>query len=147
MYERILVPVDGSTTSTKGLHEAIKLARGHQAKLRLVCIANDPNVALAEAAYPSAELWQRVREDCEAVLAQAKQPVVAAGLAVEACLLEAPTNVVGELIVEQAEQWPADLIVMGTHGRRGIGRLLLGSAAEFVLRRVSVPVLLVRDAS
>ena len=51
---------------------------------------------------------------------------------------------VGAAIVEYAEQWPADLIVIGTHGRRGIRRLAMGSDAEFVIRTTPVPVLLVR---
>jgi nucleotide-binding universal stress UspA family protein len=50
------------------------------------------------------------------------------------------------MIVEQAEQWPADLLVMGTHGRRGLRRLALGSDAEMVVRGARVPVLLVRGS-
>ena len=51
---------------------------------------------------------------------------------------------VGAVIAKYAEQWPADLIVLGTHGRRGIRRLVMGSDAEYVVRTARVPVLLVR---
>jgi nucleotide-binding universal stress UspA family protein len=63
---------------------------------------------------------------------------------VESVLLETSTDNTGPLIVGQAKDWPADIIVMGTHGRRGIGRVVLGSEAEYVVRHTPVPVLLVR---
>jgi nucleotide-binding universal stress UspA family protein len=59
-------------------------------------------------------------------------------------LLDDLVSRVSEVVVEQAKVWRADLIVLGTHGRRGVGRFLLGSDAEQVARTASVPVLLVR---
>ena len=63
----------------------------------------------------------------------------------ETVFVESIGRPASEIIVEQAKFWPADVIVMGTHGRRGINRLLMGSDAELVLRRSPVPVMLVRE--
>ncbi len=144
MYERILVPVDGSDTSTRGLLEAIRLAQGRSAKLRLLHVVNLSDVALAQTAYSSDDIRQRLREEGDLVLQQAATQAREAGADAEATLIETPINNVGEVIVGQANEWPADIIVMGTHGRRGLSRMILGSAAEFVLRHTQVPVLLVR---
>ena len=145
MYERILVPVDGSETSTRGLSEAVKLAQGQPAKLRLLHIVNLSDLVLAQAAYPSDEARKRLREEGQLALEQGATRAREGGLHAEATLLETPIGNVGELIVQQANEWPADLIAMGTHGRRGLSRMLLGSAAEFVVRHTRVPVLLVRS--
>jgi nucleotide-binding universal stress UspA family protein len=67
------------------------------------------------------------------------------GVAVETVLLGARGNRVADLIVKQAKKWHADLIVLGTHGRRGVARVLMGSDAEIVVRETPVPVLLVRS--
>jgi nucleotide-binding universal stress UspA family protein len=147
MYERILVPVDGSETATRGLQEAIKLAQGHHAKLRLLHVVNLSEVAVVEAAYPSGELAQRLRQAGEVTLKQALSWTRQSGLESEAIVLETPIDNTGELIVRQANEWPADIVVMGTHGRRGLSRMVLGSSAEFVLRRTQVPLLLVRSPS
>jgi nucleotide-binding universal stress UspA family protein len=144
MYARILVPVDGSATSKAGLQEAIRLAHGQKTTLCLLCIASDAHIALAQAAYASEQLWIRLREEGAAILKDAERAVQDHGMECERVLLEAASNNVGELIVRQAQDWHAELIVMGTHGRGGVGRMILGSAAEFVLRHAQVPVLMVR---
>jgi nucleotide-binding universal stress UspA family protein len=136
--------VDGSQTARGGLREAIKLAQGFQVTLRLLCIVNEAELTLAEAAYPNAELLDQLRQAGSAVLKDAEIEARAAGLNLESVLLDTSTNIAGELIVQQAKEWPCELIVMGTHGRRGLHRVVLGSSAEFVLRHTPVPVLLVR---
>jgi nucleotide-binding universal stress UspA family protein len=146
MYRNILVPVDGSDTSTHGLHEAIKLAKASHARLQLVHVVNTAVYAL-EYAAASAELDnvpQRLRDYGEAALNQAEDFVRQNGLQSESVLLETLHDNTGELIVKQAKDWPAEVIVMGTHGRRGLARLVLGSNAEYVVRHTPVPVLLVR---
>jgi len=146
MYRNILVPVDGSETSTSGLLEAIKLAQVGSARLKLVNVVNTAVVAMEyAAAFAELEdLPQRMREEGEAVLKRAQEVVRQNGLQAEVLLLGTTIDDVGELIVNQAKEWPADVIVMGTHGRRGLARLVLGSIAEYVLRHTPVPVLLVR---
>ena len=146
MYERILVPVDGSATATRGVREAVRLAGGQAARICLLYVTNDANMAMAESAYPTEELWKHIRADGEAVLKEARDIVVAAGGSAETLLLDARVGVVGALIVDQARSWHADVIVMGTHGRRGLGRMIVGSTAVYVLRHTDVPMLLVRHA-
>jgi nucleotide-binding universal stress UspA family protein len=146
MYSKILVPVDGSAPSMLGLQEAIRLAKGCGASLRLVRVVNE--FILADAAYVPSVYYERLieplREMGRKILEDANATVRQQRLESQTELLETVGGRVADLIVEQAKQWPADLIVMGTHGRRGLSRLALGSDAEMVLRTSPVPVLLVR---
>jgi nucleotide-binding universal stress UspA family protein len=149
MYQRILVPVDGSPTSLRGLEEAIGLARLVGGRLRLIHAVDELSVALGGsggfmAAAP--DTFHLLRQGGEQVLASAKARVEAAGLTVDTVLDDTLGGRVCDLVARHAQQWPADLIVIGTHGRRGVGRLLMGSDAEQVLRLAPVPVLLVRAA-
>jgi nucleotide-binding universal stress UspA family protein len=148
IYAKILVPVDGSPTSAKGLQEAIKIAKALGSQLRLVHIVDEliinNSVAGGSGLY-SGDLIESLREGGKKALADAEALVRRSGLEPEAILLETIGGPSAHLIVAQAKEWPADLIVMGTHGRRGVRRLALGSDAEQVLRTSSIPVLLVRD--
>jgi nucleotide-binding universal stress UspA family protein len=143
MYEKILVPVDGSSTSDLGLAEAIKLAQLTRAKLVLVHIVDMIAVSAAPPAQ-AAGLVEAMREAGEEVLARNRLTAEKAGVATESFRLESMSHRVSQLVVEEAGRRNADLIVMGTHGRRGVGRMLLGSDAEQVVRSAPVPVLLVR---
>ncbi len=146
MYQRILVPVDGSATSNCGLQEAVRLARLTHGRLRLLHVIDDLSFALVMDAYAGyAGDWHKVlHEDGVRTLAQARATVEAAGIEVDAVLHDNLTGTVYERVTAEASRWPADLIVVGTHGRRGLGRLVLGSSAEHILRYAPVPVLLVR---
>jgi nucleotide-binding universal stress UspA family protein len=143
MYQHILVPVDGSATSNLGLDEAIKLARLSGGRLRLLHILDDlPFVTGLE--YCTADLLGLLREGGEEILASAKARVEASGIGVECVLSETYGGRVCEIVADQSRLFGADLIVIGTHGRRGIGRLVIGSDAEQIVRVATVPVLLVR---
>lgn len=146
MYRRILVPVDGSAPSTLGLAEAIKLATDSGASLRLVCVVNE--VIMTDPEYvptlPLELMIELLREAGNKILAQAAASARKQGIEAQTALLETVGGRVADLIVADAKQWRADLIVMGTHGRRGLHRLALGSDAEMVLRSSPVPVLFVR---
>ncbi len=145
MYKKILVPVDGSETSLLGLQHAILLAKDQKAALRLLHVVHDFLVAGGHgAAVYTSELRKNLRERGEEVLQDAAGIARQQGVEVETKLVETPAGSVGAMIVEHAEGWPADLIVLGTHGRRGIRRLVMGSDAEYVVRTTPVPVLLVR---
>jgi nucleotide-binding universal stress UspA family protein len=147
MYQRILVPIDGSPTSNRGLDEAIQLARLTGASLRLIHVVDEMTFATGFETYAAyaGDVIPMMRQAGEEILALGKARVAAAGLdKVETQLLESFAVRVWELVVEQAQDWKADLIVIGTHGRRGMGRLLMGSDAEQILRMAPVPVLLVR---
>jgi nucleotide-binding universal stress UspA family protein len=95
----------------------------------------------------SANVVEKLRENGWAHLSEAESLVRRHGLEPESRLLEALGSPAGEEIVRHAKDWPADIIVMGTHGRRGIRRIVMGSDAELVLRTSPVPVLLVRSSS
>jgi len=146
MYMTILVPVDGSATANAGLAEAIRLGRLTGATLRLLHVADlRPYASGYDASIGyTGDLIERVRESGLAVLKEAEAQVRAAGLAVQTQLIETFSARASDLIVDQANTCGAELVVIGTHGRRGIQRLMLGSDAEQVLRQSPVPVLLVR---
>jgi len=146
MYQRILVPVDGSTTSTLGVDEAIKLAKLTGASLRLIHVVDalTMTTGLVPYAYYSGEVPPRAKEVGEQILEQARTRVAASGVKVDTFLFDSLLPRVSETVIEQAKAWNADLIVIGTHGRRGVGRVLLGSDAEQIVRMAPVPVLLVR---
>ena len=145
MYKQLLVPVDGSEASMLGLAEAIKIAKSDGAKLHLVHVVDElvPFGADISAKYLE-EFIAALRAQGEEVLAKAKRTVFEQALKAEAVLLETIGGRAADQIVEHAKQCQADLIVMGTHGRRGLRRLTLGSDAELVVRSSPVPVLLVR---
>ena len=145
MYKKILVPVDGSEPSRLGLAEAIRLAKDQKAALRLLHVVHDFLVAGGHgAAVYTGQLRKELREQGEKILKDAADIARQQGVDAETKLMETPAGSVGTMIVEDAENWPADLMVLGTHGRRGIRRLVMGSDAEYIVRTTPVPVLLVR---
>ena len=146
MYQRILVPVDGSPHSNRGLAEAIAIARLTGGRIRLVHVIDEPFVAVGVdgAMCGAADIFALVREGAQRVLADASETVKTAGVPVDDEVCDSFSGRLCDLVVQAAKHWPADLIVIGTHGRRGVGRMLLGSDAEQILRLSPVPVLLVR---
>lgn len=147
MYKKILVPVDGSATAKRGLDEAIRLAKAGGGTIRLVHVVDELVVVDPEVPVYYQAMIESLRESGKATLAKSEAAVKAQGIPVETVMLETMGVRAADLIVEQASQWPADLIVMGTHGRRGLRRVVLGSDAELVIRHTTVPVLLLRSES
>ena len=146
MYQRILVAVDGSATSDLGLAEAIKLARMTKGRLRLLHVIDELSLGYGLDVYGAGPVdWlSTLRKTGADQLERGKATASAAGVEAEAVLHESFSGSLAETVAAQASSWPADVIVVGTHGRRGIGRLVLGSDAEKILRSATVPVLLVR---
>jgi nucleotide-binding universal stress UspA family protein len=146
MYQRILVPLDTSSTAQCGLREAIRLVADQKARLLILHVVDD-FTTLVE--VPSAgvydELIRKLRQAGLDALAKARHLAEEASVHTETLLREVTGKRVAEVIVDQCKQHACDLIVMGTHGRRGLGRLTMGSDAEEVVRTTTVPVLLVRD--
>lgn len=141
MYKRIMVPVDGSATSQAALRHAVALAKEQQAELRLVYILERIQAWGPEG---QVDLENVLRDSGKAVLAEAAANAATSGLPVESEIVDAGTQRIARCIADHAEELKADLIVMGTHGRRGIDLLILGSVAEGVMRTARTPVLLVR---
>lgn len=148
MYKNILVPIDGSPTSKKALDEAVQLARLTGGRIHVLHVV-DLYVAAtgfeAAGAYMN-DLRPVLVQSGEELLAKAKADVESSGVTVETEVFESVSQRVSEIIVERAKSLAADLIVLGTHGRRGIERIVMGSDAEQVVRTAPVPVLLVRHA-
>lgn len=145
MYQRILVPINGSSTSERALQESIKLADG-KAQVRLVYVLEEI-MPIGTEGYDfvnNAALQKAARKAAEQILAEAAEKVQQSGAQVEITLLDDQGQGVVDAINNEALNCAADLIVIGTHGRTGLTRLLLGSIAEGVVRESSVPVLLIR---
>jgi len=145
MYSRILVPVDGSAPSECGLREAIRLATAMHSTLVVLHVVNEFPILMdpiATADYNA--VFEALRRAGEEIVAKATKTVADASLACEASIVDALSGSASDTIVEQVSARHCDLVVMGTHGRRGMKRLALGSDAEVVVRRSPVPVLLVK---
>jgi len=145
MYRKILVPVDGSKTAVLGLREAIRLAKDQRAKVRLIHVV-DESLALrvVEAGADMTPLLNALVKDGRAIIERTRRLAKKLGVDAETACYESVAGRAADAILDEAKKWRADLIVMGTHGRRGVNRMLLGSDAELVVRRATVPVLLVR---
>jgi nucleotide-binding universal stress UspA family protein len=145
LYRRILVPIDGSDTAERGLQEAIGLAKAFDSSLVLLSVVEYYPMMMEMA---TATTWEQITTDLRShhqqVLERAHDAAKAAGVASEAHLEDAAASRVCDVIVDQAREHQCDLIVMGTHGRRGIEHALVGSDAERVIRMAPCAVLLVR---
>lgn len=142
LFKKILVPIDGSQTASKALDYALKLAQADQAEVRLVyCI--DELSLLSNHEY-SGEIAQLARENGHKVLESGMALASTAKVKADTRLIDRVGQRLGESVADAAGEWGADLVVLGAHGRRGIGRVLLGSGAEQVMRMSPVPVLMVR---
>ena len=144
MFKRILVPVDGGKASTAGLRTALALARERKARLRLVHLAQIVAAPPMADGYPVAQLYDAIRQTGERLLARSVRLCAQQGIKCETKMYVAIAERASDVILEDARKWRPDLIVMGTHGRRGLRRFALGSDAEQVVRAATVPVLLVR---
>lgn len=145
MYSRILVPTDGSPTAQRGLEEAIALARMLGASLRILHVVEARRV-LSEfnGTVPPEQLIADWRAAGEKHVDAATRRAREAGANATGAVRCDPGLRVFEIIVDEARASEAGLIVMGTHGRRGLQRMALGSDAEMVVRDSPVPVLLVK---
>ncbi|TEG78842.1 universal stress protein [Pseudomonas aeruginosa] len=150
MYDRILVAVDGSPVSDRALEEAIKLAGLSGGKLRVITIVDSPLRHLPDYAvyYNPEPLREAALKAADDVLAKAREKVEASnveGATFDRVCQERASEEIAERIELETQASDADVVVMGTHGRRGMRRLMLGSVAEGLIRVASRPVLLVRD--
>jgi nucleotide-binding universal stress UspA family protein len=141
-YRRILVAVDGSPTSNKALVAALQMARDSEGRVRLVHVIDE--LAFVTGFEYSGEVLNAVREGAQKLLAEAADIARASGVTYETHLVDAPGVRLGMAVADEARRWEADLVVLGTHGRRGFDRWVMGSGAEQILRFATVPVLVIR---
>lgn len=146
MYRRILVPVDGSATSKLGLRHALGLAKDQHARMRVLNVVDEMALVPMMDGYPAdmTVILESMREVGNKAVEEGGMLAKRANVKADTATVDSRGRVVSDVILEQARKFHADLIVMGTHGRRGLNRLILGSDAERVLREAPVPVLLVR---
>lgn len=142
MIQRILVPLDNSPVGEQALPMAVALARRLGAALRLVHVATpvlpSPGRVISIPTDLADELKDRARELIDAIAARVLHQT---GLSAEAELLDGP---VVEALESEATAWPCDLVVMTTHGRGPLARAWLGSVTDALVRRLIVPILVVR---
>jgi len=147
MYKRLLVALDRTATSKLGLEHAAALARLSGATVVLLHVLESfRHVSGFESPKVYAEeVLPRMRAKGQELLDEAAAPLIEQGIDVETVLLEGSDERVAELIARRAREAGVDLVILGTHGRRGVNRLLLGSDAEHVARIAPAPVMLVRQ--
>lgn len=149
MYSNIICAIDGSELSTKALHQALALASRTGGKVTAVTItessviiAPGADMMMIDTSSVIAELEAAKAESAKRILADAEEAASASGVPLAA--RHVANNPAAEGILMAAQDIGADLIVMGSHGRRGLGRLLLGSQAAEVLAHAKVPVLVIK---
>lgn len=144
MYKRILVPTDGSDITKKAIATAVELARTLGAQLHAVSVKEPfPYSAISEIQpTPPQEFYDAQERIAASRVADVQQACQGAGVPCVGQTLEAPHP--WEAIIDQARRNDCDLIVMASHGRRGVSALLLGSETQKVLTHTTVPVLIVR---
>lgn len=145
MFKHILVPVDGSSTSQVAVGKAIELAKTFGSTVTVIYVIDPyPFTGVGtDFAYGQAEYLSAAMAEANAAVHAAKDSFTAAGVKVDASVIEAHTAWRG--IVEAGDSLHADLIVMGSHGRSGLEKLMLGSVAHAVLSHTKLPVLVMRD--
>jgi nucleotide-binding universal stress UspA family protein len=144
-YKRILVPVDGSAAAARGLAEGIRLAKAVGADLAVVHVIDTVTVlGYAEVTAYAPQITDSLQTAGRKIVADASRRAEKADVACTARVLDAAGKSVSDVILAEARRTRASVIAMGTHGRRGLVRTLMGSDAQAVVRDSPVPVMLVR---
>lgn len=145
MFKHILIPVDGSPTAQRAVEKAAGLGKAFGSAASVIYVIDPyPFTGLgSDFAYGQAEYLAAAAKEAEVAIAAARKALEGAGLTVQSRVVEAHATWRG--ILETAEALGADLIVMGSHGRRGLEKMMLGSVAQRVLSHSSLPVFVVRD--
>lgn len=146
MYRDIVLAVDNSPSSRRAIQEAVRMAAVAKAMVHAVYVVDKSALFNYGGYYDPLELLDALRAEGKDALEQARQALAAAGVRSEEELIETENlaDHVENALQRYAERCGADLVVMGTHGRRGVQRLVLGSVAERFLRFSTCPVMLVR---
>ncbi len=145
MFKHILVPIDGSATAQLAVDKAIGLAKAFGSRVTSIFVIDPyPFTGVGtDFAYGQAEYLSAASAEANAAIAAAKTMFEQAGVSVETSVIEAHAAWQG--VVQAAESAQVDLIVMGSHGRSGLEKLMLGSVTQAVLAHTRLPVLVVRD--
>ena len=145
-YQHILIPVDGSSTSKIAIQHAAKIAKAFDSKVTAICVLTvDPcvGVEFINSGEFSKEYINKVKEEIEQILVDAKNLFAAEGVQIETKIVEGQT--IHREIVETASALNSDLIVIGSHGRKGFKKFVLGSVTQALLGETQVPVLVIKE--
>ncbi|OIP18207.1 MAG: universal stress protein UspA [Comamonadaceae bacterium CG_4_9_14_3_um_filter_60_33] len=145
MFKHILVPVDGSETAQMAVDKASAMAKAFDSKVTVIYVIDPyPFTGVGtDFAYGQAEYLNAATAEANEAVKTAKESFTNDGVNVDSSVIEAHTAWRG--IVDAGNSLQADLIVMGSHGRNALERLVLGSVAQAVLSHTKLPVLVVRD--
>ena len=145
MFKHILVPVDGSSTAQLAVDKAIGLAKAFGSRVTTIFVIDPyPFTGVGtDFAYGQAEYLSAATAEANAAIKAARTALEAAGVDVSSSVVESHAAWRG--VVESANSIPADLIVMGSHGRSGLEKLVLGSVTQAGLSHTHLPVLVVRE--
>nr|WKF59417.1 Putative universal stress protein [Paraburkholderia busanensis] len=148
MYTRILVAVDGSHTSRRAFDAALELAKSSGAVLQPFYVVENTPMYFEAPGYDPSVLRNRLVEEGKELGAEFAKAMAEHGVKGELTVNEASSlDDVSTVVLKGAAAFNADLLVMGTHGRRGFQRLILGSVAERCVRQANLPVLLIPSAA
>lgn len=145
MFNHILVPVDGSSTARQAIDRAVTIAEAFKSAVTLIYVI-DPYAFTGvgtDFSYGQSEYLSAATAEADAALSAARQVFEAHGIAVQASVVEGHS--IYQAILDAAESVNADLVVMGSHGRRGLEKLVLGSVTAQVLSHAHLSVLVVRE--
>jgi nucleotide-binding universal stress UspA family protein len=146
MYKRILVALDGSPSAQRALAEAVKLAKLSGGVIEALCVVDRGKWPDAEG-RSEPEPADLSQEAASVAMAEAEKLFSEAHVRGKVRAIDAYAESIPAVLARAADECEADLIVMGTHGRRGVKRFLLGSVAETLVRTAERPVLVVRHDS
>jgi nucleotide-binding universal stress UspA family protein len=150
IYKKIMLAIDGSDTSLAAINEVIKFTKDQDVQLQIVHVVDESLISYGGAAFDYLSYAMVCREEGQKILDTAEKTITSqSSIKIETSLIELKPlqGRIAEAIVDEVNQWLADLLVIGTHGRRGFSRFFLGSVAENIIRIATVPVLLVRGSS
>ena len=146
MFKRIVIPVDGSETANKALVVALQMARETGGSVRIIHVIEGTNYSSHAMQTESfvGDTMNSIRNAAQKILDEALALAQPYGVATDTKLFDTFDGRLADAVGNAATDWQADLIVVGTHGRRGIGRILMGSGAEQIMRQAPIPVLVIR---
>lgn len=147
-YKHILLAIDGSDASQPALQEAIRLTDDQKAKLKVIFVVDESFVYHGGPGYDYLSYLAACREEGLSILNRAAEYITQqSSIQFETGLVELEPfqGRIADAILEEASDWQADMLILGTHGRRGFSHILMGSVAESIIRIATIPVLLVRQ--
>jgi nucleotide-binding universal stress UspA family protein len=143
MYETVLFPTDGSEAATEAASHAIDLADKHDANMHILYVVDHERVSQMAPKLGSDHIKGTLQEEGERITDEVADTANAEGIDTVVSIREGAP---GETITNYATDVDADTIVMGTNGRTGMDRLLMGSVAERVIQSTELPVMTVKRA-